>query len=381
MDDISPLLEQFLSAQKNSSNPYFDVDEIISLINYFLEKDDAVNLKAAIELGSEIHPSNINFKKALCMTLSAIEDFSSAIRLIEEINIKNDKDIDLVRIECYCELNRYNEALDLIDHLTINDSHYLESALIHMACILNDIETYQENAHGFIQHALTLFPDNFSLRTELCFNHELRGNTKEAMDICRELIDEAPYSAEIWYMQGRLYSVCADFEKAIDSLDYAIACIDDDTNELEYEIKIMKAYCLHKNESYDLAISCFKDLRSSDEYISSHIDPYLAKCYMDINEYEEAYKILKGIIGHKDIDDEVSTYGNFIYCCIETERKSEAVDVFADAIKRFPHGILEYISSLNIAKNQQFEVHTGKENIIYPAELARKYISNNIHYN
>ena len=380
MKNISSLLERFLSAQKNSIISYFDVDEIASLINYFLEKDDTVNLNNIIELGYELHPDDINFKVALCKTLVVMENFNSAIKLIEEDNIKGNKDIDLIRLECYCELERYDEATGLIDELTIKDSPYLEEAVEHMACVLNDIERYHENAFGFIQHALTMFPDNFGLKSELCLNYELRGNTKEAMELCRELIDEDPYSVELWYMQGRLYSLCADFEKAVDSLDFAITCVESNT-ELEYEIKLTKAFCLYKNESYDKAISCFRELIPHDDFIGSQVYPYLAECYMSINKYENAYIILKQVIGNKDLDDEVSVYGNFIYCCIETNRKDEAIEVLGDTLKRFPRSILEYISSLNVLKNQQMDLYAEKESIIYPSELARSYISSSIHNN
>ncbi|MDL2304948.1 tetratricopeptide repeat protein [Bacteroides sp. OttesenSCG-928-D19] len=380
MSNISLLLERFLSAQKDDLISYFDVDEIVELINYFLELDDTANLKSVIELGYELHPDDIHFKIALCKTLASMEDFNSAMKLIEEIDVKNNKEIDLLRIECFCELDKYDEAIELIDELTTQNCPYLEDIIIQMACVLNDIEKFQEKAYAFIQYALTLFPDNFTLKSELCFNFELCGKTKEAMDLCKELIREDPYSAEIWYMQGRLYSICADFEKAVESLHFALTCIEDN-HELAYEIKLMKAFCLYKNESYDKAIECYKEIISDDEFVNSQINPFLAECYMNINEYEKAYQILKQVLDYKGGDDEVSVYGNFIYCCIETERRKEAIDILGEALKRFPHSILEYIATLNIIKNQQPGQYTGKEGIVYPGELARNYLSSNIHNN
>ena len=380
MENISSLLERFLSAQKSDSIVYFDLHEIEALINYFFTKDDLENLKASIELGFKIYPNDINFKVALCQVLMSIEDLDSTIKLIEENDIKGNKYIDLIRLECYCELDRYDDALRIIDELTANSCPYLEDAVTHMACVMNDIEKYQENAYNFIQHALTMFPDNFALKSELCFNYELRGNTKEALELCRQLIDEDPYSSEVWYMQGRLYSLFADFEKAVDSFDFAITCTNDNS-ELEYEIKLTKALCLYKNESYDLAICCYKELTTYDEFDNSQIAPYLAECYININEYEKAYDILKCLIGNEELEDEVSVYGNFIYSCIETDRGSEAIEVLGDALKRFPHSILEYISTLNIMKNQLPDIFSGKENVVYPGELARKYISSSIHNN
>ena len=381
MDDFSFLLERFLSAKKNDLISFFDVDEIISLIDFFLEKNDIINLKDAIELGYELHPDDLNIKIALCQALVSIEDFDSAIKIIEHDNINGNKDIDLMRLECYCELDRYEEAVLLIDDLTKKNSAYLEDAIVHMASALNDLEAFQEKAYGFIKNKLALYPDNFYLRTELCFNLEVRGHAKEALDLCRKLIDENPYSAEVWYMQGRLYSICADFKKAIDSFDFALTCIEDN-NEMEYEIKIIKAFCLQKNRSYDKAIDCYKELIAYEEFENSHIDPYLAECYMDIKEYGKAYDLLIKAIKSDIIDDDkVSVYGNLIYCCIETDRRDEAINILGDALKLFPHSILEYISSLNFSNNQLLRKISGKESIVFPSELVRNYFTSNTHYN
>ena len=380
MEKISSLLERFFSAQNKGVISFFDVEEIASLINYFLEKEDNTNLNNIIELGYELHPDDINFKIALCKTLIVTEDYNSALKLIEEDDISGNKDIDFIRIECYCELERINEAARLIDKIAIKNHHYLEEAIEHMACILNDIEKYQREALTFIQEALIMYPDNFILKSELCLNHELSGNTKEALDLCEKLIDEDPYAAEIWYMQGRLYSLCADFEKAIDSLDFAISCASDN-KELEYEIKFTKALFLYKNDNFEKAITCFNELVLHEEFDDSQVDPFLADCYIYNDDYEKAYKILKNIIGNEDLDDEVSVLGNFIYCCIETDRKDEAIEVLADALKRYPHSILDHLSTLNLIKSQETEILSENEKIIYPKELVRNYINSSLHNN
>jgi tetratricopeptide (TPR) repeat protein len=382
MENISFLLSRFFESQKSNTSTYFDVDEIVSLIDYFLDNDDILNLKTVIELGYELHPDDIGFKISLCKTLVAVEDFDSAIKLIEDTGIKKNKDLDLMRLECYCELDRYEEMHVFIHELTVEDSAYLEDAVMHTACIMNDMEKHQQDAYEFIMYALTMFPDNLALKSELCFNLELQGKTKEALTLCQELIQEDPYVAEVWYMQGRIYSLCADFEKAVDSLDYALTCIHENEElELEYEIKLMKAYCLYKNESYEKAIDTYKELILYDEFVNSEVEPFIAECYMNLKEYEKAYDILKRIIGNKDLEDEISVYGNFIYCCMETERRKEAIDFLSETLKYFPTNLLEYLSTLNKTKTPLSQASIRKENILRTGDLARKYLESNLHNN
>lgn len=380
MDNISSLLKRFFESQKNNTTPYFDSDELVLLIDHFLDKDDAPNLKTVIELGHELYPDNIGFRISLCKTLVVMEDFESALLLADDIGIKDNEDIDLIRLECYCELDRHDDVIALIDKLTASNSPYLEEAVFHTACVMNDMEKRYQDTYNFIQHALTMFPDSLLLKSELCFNLELQGKTKEALTLCHELLDEDPYSAEIWYMQGRLYSLCADFERSVDSLDFALTCINGaEDSDLEYEIKLMKAYCLYKNESYEKAISIYEELVLHEDFDNSEVELFLAECFMNLEEYEKAYYILKSIIDNNEQEDEVSVYGNFIYCCIETERRKEAIDVLSEALKLFSNRILEYLSTLNMARDQLTEPYIGSEHII--GDLARKYLNCNLHNN
>lgn len=368
-------------AQKGEGNSYFDVDEIVSLIHYFVETDDTENLKSVIETGYSLHPGDVHFKITLSQTLADMGNYDSALKMIEDLHIQGNKEIDLTRIECYCELDRYDEFVGLIRTLAERDVSYLEEAVAHAACILNDIEPYWEKAHVFITNALNLFPDNIELKAELCYNYELRGKIKEAFVLCRKLIDEAPFMPEIWYAQGRLYSMCADFVHAVDSFDFAITCLEDNP-DLEREIKLMRAFCLYKNGSYDEAIAGYLELLRGASCTTAQINPFLADCYISINEYETAYGLLKEIIGETELDDEVAVYGNFIYCCIETDRQMEAIEALSEALKRFPNSILEFITRLNILKGRQPEDRDGEEEkLIYPDELIRKYFSQNYHNN
>lgn len=286
-----------------------------------------------------------------------------------------------MRIECYCELGRVEETFKLIDELTVGNSPYLEDAIVRAVCKMNDMDDMNHNeTYNLIKHALTMFPGSLTLKSELCYNLELQGKTKEALTLCRELIDEDPYSAEIWYMQGRLYSLCADFERSVDSLDFALTCINGNEDpELEYEIKLTKAYCLYKNESYSKAITVYEELTSCDEFVDSDVNIFLAECYMNMEEYEKAYQILKRMVGHKDLEDEISFYGNLIYCCIETERRKEAVDILGYTLKLFPGNIFEYLSKLNMTQEQLMD-SCNEENYTV-GDLARRYLNCNLHNN
>ena len=137
----------------------------------------------------------------------------------------------------------YDKVIGHVEKLIANKCEYLETLFEYIAPILGDVEMTKE-AHDFINRGLMLFPDNLILKDELCYNLEIEGDIKRAIEVCNELIDKNPYSNDYWFTLGRLYSISGDYEKAIEAFDFALTC--DDSNE---ELKILKAYCLYMNEN------------------------------------------------------------------------------------------------------------------------------------
>jgi len=292
-----------------------------------------------------------------------------------------DKNEDIFRLEYYCELDQFDEAIKLLDELIENKCDYVEEAFVFLVSRMNENHLVHEKVYQLIKKGLMLFPDNMMLKLEMCLNFQIRGFQKEAMALCRQLTKEYPFSLELWYLQSELYQDCGDYENAIDSINYAISCSIDDASELTYQLIFSKAQCLFKNASYYQAIGCFIELMSYKEFVKARVNPYLAECYMRIGDYETAFDLLNKIIGQKEIEDEIAFYGDLIYCCLHTGRQIVAIDLLADALKLYPNKILDYISSLNLIKNYQTETEFQTENCINSGELARKFFLNNTHYN
>jgi len=292
-----------------------------------------------------------------------------------------DKNEVIFRLKYYCDNDKFDEAILFIDELIDNNCIFLDDAFIFLASQLNENHQVHEKSYHLIKKGLRLFPDNMMLQLEMCLNYELRGFSKEAMDLCQQLTKEYPFSLELWYLQSELFHNCGDYEKAVASIDYAISCAIESESDLTYILIFTKGQYLYKNESYYQAISCFIELTSFEEFSKAKVNPYLAECYMRIGDYETAFDLLNKIIGQKEIEDEIAYYGNLIYCCLHTGRQIVAVDILADALKLYPNTILDYISTLNRIKKHQTEQDIQTEKNSYAGELARKLFLNNTHYN
>ncbi len=328
-DDISRLLRQYLSAKREGKEPYFDADQIDDLLNSLEESNDYTYWDEVLALGLKLHPGDtaLQIKKGRQFVYN--QDYKGALALLENIAEKDNQDLDMLRMECYCSLDQYPKALEILEELIAGNSEYIEDVFEYIAPILNDLDMTKE-ARDFVDRGLSLFPDNMLLKNELCYILEGEGNLPQAIELCNDLIDKNPFSFEHWFTLGRLYSMATEYEKAIEAFDFAMTCDDSDL-----EPKILKAYCLYMNESYEKAIEEYLEIKGDEETIH-HISPLMAECYIKLERYEEAYRLLAKIIDDPDMEDGASNYLNYIRCCMETERYNEAFQAVVKAAHLYP---------------------------------------------
>ncbi len=332
-DEISKLLQQYLTARKEGREPYFDADELNRLLDDFEEKEDFKHYDGVLSLGLKLHPMNDEFKVRQCRFYLFKGEYAEALKAVENISTINRQDKDMIRLECYCGLKKFYKICDYVDDLIADSScDYYDEIIEYIAPLLNDME-FKDEALNFIDYYLAFFPDNLVLKSELCYIYESEGKFEEAIEICNEMIDQDPYCYEYWFTLGRLHSMTSNYTKAIEAFDFAIACDDSDS-----ELKILKAYCLFMNENYQQAIEAYKDMATDNES-ADRIKPLMAECYVKMEDFEQAYLLLKEIIVLKDNTLDATNYINFIRCCVETGREREASQMLVEATDLFPDNV------------------------------------------
>jgi tetratricopeptide (TPR) repeat protein len=331
-DEYSKLLERYLSAIKNGKDAYFDVEEILFLLDCFEDDDELTHYDGVLEIGLKFHPERDELKIKKCRSLIINEKYTEALTLAESIQEKYNQELDTIRLECYFYLKDYDTAYEYLNDLVIDLScDYIEELFEFSATFLNDLEM-TDVAETFIQYGLLGFPDNIVLNNELCYLYELKGDIEGAINVCNSIIDQNPYSYEFWFTLGRLYSLQCEYDKAIDAFDFACACDKPDT-----ELLVSKAYCLFMNENYNKAIEIYNELLPQTEE-DSHVRSLIAECYIKLEDFEQAYHLLKEII-QQESDAEANTYINCIRCCVETDREREASRLLLKATDIFPDNV------------------------------------------
>lgn len=328
-DTDSVLYERYLNALQEGKEPYFDADEVDDLLDELDESGDYTHYEEILSLGLRLHPDNLDLKIRNCHLLMDENKYLDVLAIVESLSETNNQDIDMLKLECFLMLERYDDFYNYLELLITNKVDYLESIFEFFVPILNEYDK-EKDMLDIIEKGLSYYPSNRILNEEYCYKLENKGKIEDAVKICNMLIDMDPYSYDYWFTLGRLYSLSLQFDKAIEALDFAITC-----NDSESEVKILKGYCLYMNENYQKAIDVYLELQD-DSNLRPRIHPFLAECYIKVDKYEEAYLLLKEVIRMEDIGDDSTAYANIILCCMETEREKEAEAYLQEAMQLFP---------------------------------------------
>ncbi|MDH6534424.1 tetratricopeptide repeat protein [Parabacteroides sp. 52] len=331
-DDIARLLNRYVSARKEHKESYFDADEIDELLNSFEESEDFSLYDEVLAFGLKLHPDNTDLQIRQCRQYMMNENYEEALSLIKHIGETGNQDIDMLELQCYCMLEKYNKVIELTEKLISDEHAYISSLFEYVTPFLNDMELYKE-AIDYAERGLKLYPDNLILKEEYCYALESEGDIIHAIKICNELIDKNPYSFDYWFSMGRLYSLAAEYDKAIEAFDFALTC-----DEPDPELMILKAYCLYMNESYEKAIEVYQELSSGEE-IPDRIKPLMAECYIKMDQYEKAYLLLHDLATGENPSEEASVYIHYMRCCVKTNRDQEAFKTLLTAASLFPDNI------------------------------------------
>lgn len=329
------MLRRYLEAKEKGLDPYFDADDIVYLLDSFEDSNDYEYYDEILALGLRLHPHDpdLNIKHAI--QLAQQEKYEEALTLIESVEDDPDnEDLEMVRMGCYCATDRYPEARKIMKMLIDNDCDYLEAAFEDMTALLNDLEKFKE-ARDLLDLGMNLFPDNPILRIVCCHVLQAEGKIEEAIKLCNALIDEDPFSYEAWYTLGRMYALDNQLEKAIEAFDFALACNDSDT-----EVKVMRAYCLYMNESYERALEEYQAIAENcDEEMKARIYPLMADCDMKMERFEDAFQLFNAIIDSPYLEDGATVTINYIRCCVETQHRSECLKTILKAVSLYPDNV------------------------------------------
>lgn len=331
---LSPL-ERYLAAKKEHKDLYMDIFEIETLLNYLEDNDNFTYYEEIVKLGLKLHPGNFYIRLKEIRYFMFLEEFQKALDYLNVIRDEDpyNEDIELYTIECLCNLGNLKEVARHLNRLEEDDDLLLEEALECACAAMND-NGYFDSALNWLVKAFSMFPDNLFLHHELCFALESTTDFPTAVKICEAHLDSMPYDYKIWFILGKLYAQLDEYEKAIEAFDFA------DTNkEPNTELKVLRAYCLYVNGSYERAIDEYKELLN-DEDSKYIVAPLLTECYFQQEQFDQAYRLLSNLIKNDStLRADANIYISYIQSCFLTDNNKEGMAAIQTAKNLFKDNI------------------------------------------
>ncbi len=277
------LIERFESMLSKGHSYFFDVEDIESIADHYLERGNHGKAGKAIEHGLGIHPhsSALMLKKA--HTLLVLKQPRKALKILDFLEATEPTNTEMLLFKAVVHRN-------LSDHEGTKAClmKALKATPNNQEEIFLDLAFEQEMADDFegaiqsLKQSLEINPDYEASLFELGYCFDMADNLENGIDYFTKFLDENPYNFVGWYNLSLCYEKLGLWEMAIQSVDYCIAIKDDFTN----------AYILRGNlytnlEQDDLAINSYSESLLHDEK-NPMVYTAIGECFERLNDMGQA---------------------------------------------------------------------------------------------
>lgn len=267
---------------ENNEELYFDSEEYVDIIIYYLELGDISFAETASTFGLKLHPNSLEIKIKHFEVLLELENYLEAKNLMRELasEARESTDYLVCCAKYYSNLGNpkkaivfCKEALDLGEeenflHNFIADEYdnlnLPDKALMHYRIALN----YDSM-------------DDYSLENVMRLYKEL-GCYEDAVNFLKDFLDLFPFSDSAWIEYGNFYRFYKNYTEALVGYDYALAIVSDSVNVLA-----SKALCFEEMGNWAQAIEVYNDMLPL-EYTKAFTLYKIGLCYKNLNLSEKA---------------------------------------------------------------------------------------------
>lgn len=252
--DIKLLVDKYENMRAYGKKMYFDSDEFALLADYYNSEGDTTESELLIEEGLTMHPGSSELMTLKAKQLVISGKYNEALSLMQYLSDNNDLDVPLIKIEALLQLSRFDEANKMINKildvgLSEEDYYYFINEI---GYLFNDVDKFDQ-AILYLEESMKINDSNLEVIVDLAYAYESKGDMMKAIEYNNLLLDFNPYSFDGWVNIGRLYTMNGQYDKAIDSFDFALTIVEDDL-----PIMKMKGMALYMNDNVDESIALFR---------------------------------------------------------------------------------------------------------------------------
>lgn len=266
-------LTRFESMLKTNDIYFFDADEFELIISYYMDTGKMALAQKAAKIAFDQHPDSTILKLLKVEILVYEDKLDRANEILDELyEIEPyNPEIYIQKANILSKQNHHQDAVDVLKSASeiLEDDEEVYSMIAMEYMFMEDFE----KAKFFFKKCLELDEEDVSFLYNIIHCYDYLDQGEAAIDFLNDYLDKYPYSEIAWHQIGLQYLDIEEYEKALNSFDFAI--ISDDTFMGAY---MEKAKLLESLERYAEAIECYKttlELEDATAFAYLHI----GKCY------------------------------------------------------------------------------------------------------
>lgn len=346
-NEFDELITRFENFVHKGEYYFFDSQDILDIIDYYMEWMDKEMVDKAIEMGLNNFPDSpeILLKKAEFLAKQSYT--LEALKILNELEprMSDNSDFYFTKGDIYAQMGLSEQAINEYKKLLRID--YPNKELVYN--IIGSEYLMQDKFH----EAIIYFKKSAECNTvnnpalyKIYFCYGEIGKLNECIDYFQKLIDRDPFNSDAWLYLSFCYYDLGDYENALESINFALAI-----NRSDLLIILKKSDILKELDRYDEAIEILKEALEKDDN-NSYLMNVIAETYNEMEDYESAlYYFHKALqINPKDNRTWIGMAESYANLCFD----NEAINSIRQAIQNSDNDPITMIEAAKLYVMMEF---------------------------
>lgn len=260
--ELAALVDRYEEILRSHVPTYFDVDELVALIEYYVSNGYDDVLDGLTQFALTLHPDNTELILYRCRILALLGRMEEFKELIYQLPESLGYDVILLRAAILLDEGRIDEAEARFEKAAAEgcrsrnedrDEDYDENLDEEYVDFLLDIGELYGNMHmekyerKWVEKAYALEPDYERAQLMMADALVHTGETEKGVALYEGLIDLYPYEISYWIRLAECYIIRKEYLQAAEAINMALAIDEKDEEALHWR-KVIQELLAGKDE-------------------------------------------------------------------------------------------------------------------------------------
>ena len=347
-DEPNDLVKRYEGFLTGATSGYFDVEEMGSIVDYYLMRGKTSESLSALEFGKKLHPeSNLLDLKRAKIYLST-GDAQKAHRILNTLVENTDLEVRFLKIEALIKLGREREAYEIALQIIDEEEEEKIAVCLDTAMFFMTDGSF-DYAVDVLKKGEELDDKSIDILFEKAFCYEQLSNFQGAMKVYQKIISIDTYLSEAWFNLGQLYFNQEDYEKALEAYDYVLVINDTDSISL-----IQKGHALFQLKRYEEAMEAYSEYaaQTTEKW---HVHTFMGECLERMENFPKALFYYKKAL--EEVPNNFDALVGAGICYLEMDEYAESLSYINSALELDDKSadVWVYFAEANIGLNKMDE--------------------------